>query len=340
MQDNQSAEIEPESNEETEQDEDVTEQLESADAAVFLETSHIEELPELEGAEDRPSVPLMSIAEAEVIAKTEAEAEADDALEPDAAQPRSWHADFRNFRVAAAGYSFVLALLLTGLGLLYFRDDGAVLVANAESKLQEVQSQLATEQSARVVAEGKVTQLLAELAGETLFKETAARDMAELSARLEAERKARAESEDAARMAKEALSQVASTSSVPVAPVEPAPVPEQGASVQPEPVETPPAVEDSVSELRTVSGTSEKPDPARAELHDGQKLFAKGDVAAARQAFGRAIKLGLPEGALALGTTYDPVSLAKAGVKVAGDQERARHWYRRAHELAQRQTQQ
>jgi len=77
------------------------------------------------------------------------------------------------------------------------------------------------------------------------------------------------------------------------------------------------------------------PDAATSVLLEGENLFAKGDLEAARQRFEQAAKMGMPEGALALGNTYDPVSLAKTGLNLTGDPTRARQWYRRALELAQ-----
>ncbi len=73
-----------------------------------------------------------------------------------------------------------------------------------------------------------------------------------------------------------------------------------------------------------------------ADLIEGQAHFAKGDLTAARAAFAKSFESGLPEAALALGNTFDPVSLAKAGVKAKGDPALARRWYRRAFELAMR----
>jgi len=72
--------------------------------------------------------------------------------------------------------------------------------------------------------------------------------------------------------------------------------------------------------------------------------MAKGDVAAAREIFERAADAGLAEAALALGSTYDPVSLSRLGLtRPAPDPQYALKWYRRAHELAaaagERQTQ-
>ena len=70
------------------------------------------------------------------------------------------------------------------------------------------------------------------------------------------------------------------------------------------------------------------------DLIAGQAHFTKGDLPAARRAFAKAMDTGLPEAALALGNTFDPVSLAKVGLKDKGDPAAARRWYRRAFELA------
>ena len=73
---------------------------------------------------------------------------------------------------------------------------------------------------------------------------------------------------------------------------------------------------------------------AHPDLIAGQAHFTKGDLPAARRAFAKAMDTGLPEAALALGNTFDPVSLAKVGLKDKGDPAAARRWYRRAFELA------
>ncbi len=72
------------------------------------------------------------------------------------------------------------------------------------------------------------------------------------------------------------------------------------------------------------------------DLAAGQAHFAKGNLPGARAAFAKAFETGLAEAALALGNTFDPVSLAKAGVKDKGDPTLARRWYRRAFELNMR----
>jgi hypothetical protein len=63
----------------------------------------------------------------------------------------------------------------------------------------------------------------------------------------------------------------------------------------------------------------------------GHTLMFSGDVAGARTLFVRATDIGFYEGALSLGTTYDPAALAKAGLPSAfSDPDLARHWYRQA----------
>ena len=73
---------------------------------------------------------------------------------------------------------------------------------------------------------------------------------------------------------------------------------------------------------------------AHPDLIAGQAHLTKGDLPSARRAFAKAMDTGSPEAALALGNTYDPVSLAKVGLKDKGDPQIARRWYRRAFELA------
>ena len=83
------------------------------------------------------------------------------------------------------------------------------------------------------------------------------------------------------------------------------------------------------------------PETTSAEQKEALKLhtiglahLGRGNIAAARMFFRRATESGLPQSALALGGTYDPVELAK--LKVIGlrpDQEAARKWYQRARDL-------
>lgn len=66
----------------------------------------------------------------------------------------------------------------------------------------------------------------------------------------------------------------------------------------------------------------------------GKELLEQGNIQPARMLFRRAAEQGLAESALALGSTYDPVELAK--LKVLGlqpDVAAARRWYDRARQL-------
>jgi hypothetical protein len=68
--------------------------------------------------------------------------------------------------------------------------------------------------------------------------------------------------------------------------------------------------------------------------HRGQDVLERGDVDAARRFFERAADMGLPQGAMALATTYDPNELAKLKVVgLKGNIAAARKWYDRAAEL-------
>ena len=66
----------------------------------------------------------------------------------------------------------------------------------------------------------------------------------------------------------------------------------------------------------------------------GKDLFANGDLAAARLLLRRAAEAGSAEGALMLGTTFDPVALQRLGaIGARPDLAKARQWYQRAAEL-------
>jgi hypothetical protein len=67
----------------------------------------------------------------------------------------------------------------------------------------------------------------------------------------------------------------------------------------------------------------------------GNELLAAGDIASARLFFERAANAGDARSALGMAKTFDPVELAKAGVRgVKGDQAKADYWYQRAYVLA------
>jgi hypothetical protein len=217
---------------------------------------------------------------------------------------------------------------------------GAQLSKDADPRIElerashEAKMRLASEHEARVALEGQVGQLASELAAQTLDRENAERAIAATSAELAAEHKARVGAEDAAKSSKEALARIASSAAA--APVAPAPVPLQKTQAEPKPVETPlPPREATARVVNASFNGAGNLDAANSALLQGEKLFAKGNLEAARQRFEQAAKMGMPEGALALGNTYDRVSLAKVGLNLTGDPTRARQWYRRALELAQ-----
>jgi hypothetical protein len=69
-------------------------------------------------------------------------------------------------------------------------------------------------------------------------------------------------------------------------------------------------------------------------LNRGDAELSGGDVAGARLLFQRAADAGLPEAAMAMGMTFDPLELARRGVKgLKGDPETARKWYARAQDM-------
>jgi hypothetical protein len=69
-------------------------------------------------------------------------------------------------------------------------------------------------------------------------------------------------------------------------------------------------------------------------LQKGDRLLARGDVASARAVYEKAAVLGSAQGALVLGSTYDPGRLWSLGVfGMVGNKDRARHWYQRAEQL-------
>jgi hypothetical protein len=69
-------------------------------------------------------------------------------------------------------------------------------------------------------------------------------------------------------------------------------------------------------------------------MQQGEQFVASGDLVAARLVYRRAAESGNAAAALALGATFDPVVLAKIGVKGMGaDIEKARGWYEKAKEF-------
>ena len=92
--------------------------------------------------------------------------------------------------------------------------------------------------------------------------------------------------------------------------------------------------------MGTATGQSlAKPSPAESVtslLRQGKQLLENGNVEAARDLFKDLAEAGVIDAAIALGSTYDPKSLAANGMtNVAPDPNKALLWYRRAHLLAE-----
>jgi hypothetical protein len=69
-------------------------------------------------------------------------------------------------------------------------------------------------------------------------------------------------------------------------------------------------------------------------VKQGEEFIAAGDLVTARTVFRRAAEAGDAGAALAMGATYDPVVLAKLGVRgIAPNVEKARSWYEKARDF-------
>jgi hypothetical protein len=76
------------------------------------------------------------------------------------------------------------------------------------------------------------------------------------------------------------------------------------------------------------------PEAVKLLMQQGDQFLASGDLVTARLVFRRAAESGNAAAALALGATYDPVVLARLGVRGMGaDVEKARSWYEKAKEF-------
>jgi hypothetical protein len=76
------------------------------------------------------------------------------------------------------------------------------------------------------------------------------------------------------------------------------------------------------------------PEAVKLLMQQGEQFLASGDLVTARLVFRRAAESGNAAAALALGATYDPVVLARLGVRGMGaDVEKARSWYEKAKEF-------
>jgi hypothetical protein len=76
------------------------------------------------------------------------------------------------------------------------------------------------------------------------------------------------------------------------------------------------------------------PESIKLLMQQGEQFVASGDLVTARLVYRRAAESGNAAAALALGATFDPVVLAKIGVRGMGaDIEKARSWYEKAKEF-------
>ncbi|HEY2226302.1 MAG TPA: hypothetical protein VGI22_00925 [Xanthobacteraceae bacterium] len=117
----------------------------------------------------------------------------------------------------------------------------------------------------------------------------------------------------------------------------PAPVemPAAAPKPAPEPAPVAPAVLPAAPEAPAVPvvQATRQLDPEAIKLltQQGEQFVAAGDLVSARLVYLKAAEAGNAAAALALGATYDPVVLAKIGVRGMGaDVEKARTWYEKA----------
>jgi len=95
---------------------------------------------------------------------------------------------------------------------------------------------------------------------------------------------------------------------------------------------SPPAPDQAVSAGQPVRTLD--PESIKLMMQQGEQFVASGDLVAARLVYRRAAESGDAAAALALGATFDPIVLAKIGVRgVGADVEKARGWYERAKEF-------
>jgi hypothetical protein len=121
-------------------------------------------------------------------------------------------------------------------------------------------------------------------------------------------------------------------------PVAPAAFPVRIAEAKPqatrateEPSEVTPAADPPRPAAKTVTLA---PDEIAMLVKRGKDLLTTGDVASARLLLRRAAEAGDAEAALAFGSTFDPVVIARLGaIGVEADSARARKWYEKAEAL-------
>lgn len=202
---------------------------------------------------------------------------------------------------------------ITILVALAFVSGGAIAWSAAERTLGQLKAKLADAEVERTAADAVRTELVAEVASRRRAAEAAEQKAGALEAEIATKRVADERS-------------VPAPAVTPVTPpkAEPAPVPEP----QPKAV----ALASPESSENVLPGGHAA--SADASLAEGRRQLRSGNLQAARQLFERAASLGLPEGALAMGTTFDPFALSKAGIAETGAPDEAQRWYRRAYELS------
>jgi hypothetical protein len=121
---------------------------------------------------------------------------------------------------------------------------------------------------------------------------------------------------------------------------------DRGAAPQPPPAAEPVAAQAPAAPQQVAALTLEPvPAPAKSApqlsagelttlMARGRRFVESGDFSSARPVYRRAAEAGYAEAALALGETYDPVTLSERGaIGLGGDVTQARQWYERAREL-------
>ena len=206
----------------------------------------------------------------------------------------------------------------------------------------DAKAQLSSERDARAAAEAQAATLVTQAASLNYAREKAETALASMGAELNAARKARQDAEAEARVAHDALSRKEQQVALSQAPAVTPPTPADPAASQIRALQAR-ALPARALPVRALPARLNKPSTSsaagNAAFLAGRKLAERGDLPAARLQFEKAVKAGLPEAALALGNTYDPVSLSRTGSARAGDPDHARQWYRRAYALALRQQQ-
>ena len=95
----------------------------------------------------------------------------------------------------------------------------------------------------------------------------------------------------------------------------------------------PTAVDTSIEHL--IAKPAPLPESAAYLLREGQRLLEIGNIKGARDLFEGMAAAGIAAGAFALGSTFDPKSLAASGMaNITPEPDKALLWYRRAHLLA------